>query len=51
MPEPAFFVLPYEEVSTWSFYSSMPGSYNETQGPTGGPEVVEILYNIYGPND
>jgi hypothetical protein len=46
MPEPAFFVRPYEEVSTRSFYNSMSGSYNETQGPTGGPEVVETLYNI-----
>jgi hypothetical protein len=35
-----------EEVSTRSFYSSKPGSYNETQAPTGGPEVVETLYNI-----
>jgi hypothetical protein len=37
---------PCEEVSTRSFYSSRPGSYNETRGSTGGPEVVEILYNI-----
>jgi hypothetical protein len=34
------------EVSTCSFYSSRPGSYIETRGPTGGPEVVETLYNI-----
>jgi hypothetical protein len=50
--EPAFFsdresvFDPREEVSTRSFYSSRPGSYNETRGPTGGPEVVETLYNI-----
>jgi hypothetical protein len=37
---------PPEEVSTRSFYSPRPGSYNETRGPTGGPEVVETLYNI-----
>jgi hypothetical protein len=37
---------PCKEVSTRSFYSSRPGSYNETQGPTGGPEVVETLYSI-----
>jgi hypothetical protein len=35
-----------EEVSTWSFYSSRPGCYNEIQGPTGGPELVKTLYNI-----
>jgi hypothetical protein len=29
-----------------SFYSSRTGSYNETRVPTGGPEVVQILYNI-----
>jgi hypothetical protein len=32
-----------EEVSTRSFYSSRP---SETRGLTGGPEVVETLYNI-----
>jgi hypothetical protein len=37
---------PCEEVFTRSFYSSSPGSYNETWGPTGGPEVVETLYSI-----
>jgi hypothetical protein len=42
---------PYKEVSTRSFYSSKSGSYNETRGPTGGPEMVETLYNIYGSND
>jgi hypothetical protein len=26
--------------STRAFYSSRSGSYNETRGPTGGPEVV-----------
>jgi hypothetical protein len=40
------FFDPYEEVSTRSFYSSRPGSYNETRGPTGGPEAVEIIYSI-----
>jgi hypothetical protein len=29
-----------------SVYSSRPGSYIEIRGPTGGPEVVEALYNI-----
>jgi hypothetical protein len=48
-PEP-FFDRPYEEVSTRSFYSSRSGSYNETQGPTGGPELVETLYSIYDTN-
>jgi hypothetical protein len=48
-PEP-FFDRPYEEVSTRSFYNSRSGSYNKTRGPTGGPEVVETLYNIYGTN-
>jgi hypothetical protein len=33
-------------LSTRSFYTSRPGSYNETWGPTGGPEVVETLYNM-----
>jgi hypothetical protein len=42
---------PCEEVSTRSFYNSRSDSYNETWGPTGGPKVVETLYNIYGPND
>jgi hypothetical protein len=27
---------PCEEASTQAFYSSRPGSYNETQGPRGG---------------
>jgi hypothetical protein len=40
------FFDPCEEVSTPSFYHSRSGSYNETRGPTGGPEVVETLYNI-----
>jgi hypothetical protein len=38
--------VPCEEVSTRSFYRSRPGSYNETGGPTGDPEVVETLYSI-----
>jgi hypothetical protein len=37
---------PCEEVSTLSFYSLRPGSYNETRGPTSDPEVVENLYSI-----
>jgi hypothetical protein len=37
---------PCEKVSTRSFYSSRPSSYNGTQGPTSGPEVVETLYSI-----
>jgi hypothetical protein len=41
-----FFPDPCEEVSTQSFYSSRPGSYTETRGPTGGLEVIETLYNI-----
>jgi hypothetical protein len=41
-----FFPNPCEEVSTRSFYGSWPGSYNETRGPIGSPEVVETLYNI-----
>jgi hypothetical protein len=41
-----FSTPPCEEVSTQSFYSSRPGSYNETWGPTDGPEVVETLYII-----
>jgi hypothetical protein len=44
LPEPFF--DPLEEVSTRSFYSSRSGSYNETRGPTGGPEVIKTLYNI-----
>jgi hypothetical protein len=35
-----------ESVSAWSFYSSRAGSYIETWGPTGDPEVVETLYTI-----
>jgi hypothetical protein len=40
------FFCPREEVSTRSFYSSRLDNYNETRGPTGGPEVVETLYSI-----
>jgi hypothetical protein len=40
------FFDPREEASTRSFYSSRPGSYNETRGSTSGPEVVETLYSI-----
>jgi hypothetical protein len=46
MSEPFLFSTPSEEVSTQSFYSLRSCSYNETQGPTGGPVVVETLYNI-----
>jgi hypothetical protein len=37
---------PIEVAPARSFYSSRSGSYIETRGPTGGPEVVETLYNI-----
>jgi hypothetical protein len=51
LPESFLFSTdPCEEVSARSFYSSRSDSYNETWGPTGGPEVVETLYNIYGLN-
>jgi hypothetical protein len=33
-----------------SFYNSRSGSYIETNDPTGDPEVVKTLYNIYGHN-
>jgi hypothetical protein len=29
--------------STWAFYSLRSGSYNETQGPTGGPGAGKTL--------
>jgi hypothetical protein len=46
-PESFLFLRPpCEEVSTWSFYNLRSGSYNETQYPTGGLEMVETLYNI-----
>jgi hypothetical protein len=48
--ESVFDPPPPEEVSTRSFYSPRPDSYNETRGPTGGPEVVETLYSIKDPN-
>jgi hypothetical protein len=44
--EPFLFAYPCEVVSTRAFYSSKLGSYIETRGPTGGPEVVETLYSI-----
>jgi hypothetical protein len=37
-----------KSVPAWSFYNSRSDSYIETQSLTGGPEVVETLYNIYG---
>jgi hypothetical protein len=46
LPESFLFFNPCEEVYTRSFYSSRPGSYNETRGLIGDPEVVETLYNI-----
>jgi hypothetical protein len=47
LPEPFLFLIdPCEEVSTRSFYNSRSDSYNETRGPTGGPELIETLYNI-----
>jgi hypothetical protein len=39
-------VHPPEEVSTRSFYSLRLGSYNETWGLTGDPEVVKTIYSI-----
>jgi hypothetical protein len=44
--EPFLFAHPCEVVSTRAFYSSRLGSYIKTRAPTGGPEVVETLYNI-----
>jgi hypothetical protein len=46
LPELFIFFNPREELSTRSFYSSRPNSYNETRGLTDGPEMVETLYNI-----
>jgi hypothetical protein len=40
------FCPPREEEPARVFYTSRSGSYIETQGPTGGPVVVETLYNI-----
>jgi hypothetical protein len=37
-------VHPSEVAPARAIYSSRSGSYNESRGPTGGPEVVEILY-------
>jgi hypothetical protein len=37
---------PCEEAHVRAFYSSRLGNYVETQGPTGGPKVVKILYSI-----
>jgi hypothetical protein len=39
-----------EEVSTRSFYTLRPSSYNEIRDPTGGSEVIETLYSSYGSN-
>jgi hypothetical protein len=35
-----------EEAPTRAFYGLRSGSYIKTRGPTCGPAVVEILYNI-----
>jgi hypothetical protein len=35
-----------EEAPARAFYSSQLDGYIETRGPTGGPMVVETLYNI-----
>jgi hypothetical protein len=40
-----FFPVPCEYASVRAFYSSWSGSYIETRGPIGGPEVVETLYD------
>jgi hypothetical protein len=39
-------IHPCEEAHARAFYSSRSGSYIETWGLAGGPEVVETLYNI-----
>jgi hypothetical protein len=40
----AFFLTdPYEVAPAWAFYSSMLGSYNDSQGPTGGLGVGQTL--------
>jgi hypothetical protein len=47
-PDPFLFLLsvcPLEVAPARAFYSSRSGSYNESRGPTGCPEVVEILYS------
>jgi hypothetical protein len=46
LTEPFLFFDLLKVASTRAFYSSRSGSYNETRGPTDGPEVVEILYSI-----
>jgi hypothetical protein len=40
--EPLFSLVP---ASVQVFYSLRSGSYNETQGPTGGPEVDKTIYS------
>jgi hypothetical protein len=40
------FFRPCEVAPARTFCSSRLDSYIETQGPTGGPEVVETSYNI-----
>jgi hypothetical protein len=46
LPEPFLSFRPLNLLPIQSFYSLRSSSYIETQSPTGGPEVVEILYNI-----
>jgi hypothetical protein len=46
LPEPFLFFDLLKVTSTRAFYSSRSGSYNETRGPTDGPEVIETLYSI-----
>jgi hypothetical protein len=46
LPEPAFFVRPCDVMPARAFYISRSDNYIETRGPTGGPDVVETLYNI-----
>jgi hypothetical protein len=43
---PVLCLDPCEVVPVRAFYSSRSGNYNETRGPTGGPQVAETLYNI-----
>jgi hypothetical protein len=46
MSLPFPFFDPCEVEPARAFYSLRSDSYNETQRPTGGPEVVETLYII-----
>jgi hypothetical protein len=33
----------FESMAAWSLYSTWPGSYMQTVGPTGGPGVASTL--------